>query len=248
VAVSGHSKWHNIKIKKSKTDQQRGKLFSKLAREIIIAAKAGGGDPSGNMRLRAAIDRAREASMPNDNIQRAIQRGAGGGEGASYEEVTYEGMAPGGVAVLVQALTDNRNRTASEIRNIFTKADGSMGASVGWLFEKKGLITLKKSAASEEEVLTKAVDAGADDMRVTAGEYEITTAPDAFARVKQALEAAGYTLSSAEITLVPKSTVPLEGRDAQRVLRLMEALEDHDDVQHVYANFDIPDEVLEQVG
>jgi YebC/PmpR family DNA-binding regulatory protein len=246
--LSGHSKWHNIKIKKSKTDQQRGKVFSKLAREIIIAAKAGGGDPAGNMRLRAAIDRAREASMPNDNIQRAIQRGVGGGEGANYEEVTYEGMAPGGVAVLVQVLTDNRNRTASEIRNIFTKADGSMGASVGWLFEKKGLIAIKKAAASEEEVLTKAVDAGADDMRVTSDEYEITTGPETFAKVKQALEAAGYPLTSAEVTLVPKSTVPLEGKEAQRVLRLMETLEDHDDVQHVYANFDIPDEVLEQVG
>jgi YebC/PmpR family DNA-binding regulatory protein len=246
--MSGHSKWHNIKIKKSKTDQQRGKVFSKLAREIIIAAKAGGGDPASNMRLRAAIDRAREASMPNDNIQRAIQRGAGGGEGASYEEVTYEGMAPGGVAVLVQVQTDNRNRTASEIRNIFTKAEGSLGASVGWLFEKKGLITMKKAAASEEEVLTKAVDAGAEDMKVTSDEYEITVAPEAFARVKHALESAGYALSSAEITLVPKSTVPVAGKDAQRILRLLEALEDHDDVQHVYANFDIPDEVLEQVG
>jgi len=246
--VSGHSKWHNIKIKKSKTDQQRGKLFSKLAREIIIAAKAGGGDPAANMRLRAAIDRAREASMPNDNIQRAVQRGAGGGEGATYEEVTYEAMAPGGVAVLVQVLTDNRNRTASEIRNIFTKAEGSLGVSVGWLFEKKGVITIKKTGASEEEVLTKAVDAGAEDMKVTSDEYEITVAPEEFASVKQALEAAGYKLSSAEVTLVPKSTVPLEGKDAQRILRLMESLEDHDDVQHVYANFDIPDEVLEQVG
>jgi YebC/PmpR family DNA-binding regulatory protein len=246
--MSGHSKWHNIKIKKSRTDQQRGKLFSKLAREIIIAAKAGGGDPAGNVRLRAAIDRAREASMPNDNIQRAIQRGAGGGEGATFEEVTYEGMAPAGVAVLVQAQTDNRNRTASEIRNIFTKAEGSLGASVGWLFEKKGLITIKKSAASEDEVLSKAIDAGAEDMKVTSDEYEITVAPEEFTKVRQALEAAGYPLSSADITLVPKSTVPVAGKNAQRLLRLLEALEDHDDVQHVYANFDIPDEVLEQVG
>ena len=246
--MSGHSKWHNIKIKKSKTDQQRGKLFSKLAREIIIAAKAGGGDPAGNLRLRAAMDRAREASMPNENIQRAIQRGTGGGEGATFEEVTYEGMAPGGVAVLVQVQTDNRNRTASEIRNIFTKAEGSLGASVGWLFEKKGLITIKKSAASEDEVLSKAIDAGAEDMKVTSDEYEITVAPEEFTKVRQALEAAGYSLSSADITLVPKSTVPVAGKDAQRILRLLEALEDHDDVQHVYANFDIPDEVLEQVG
>ncbi len=246
--MSGHSKWHNIKIKKSKTDQQRGKVFSKLAREIIIAAKAGGGDPASNMRLRAAIDRAREASMPNDNIQRAILRGTGGGEGASFEEMTYEGMAPGGVAVLVQVLTDNRNRAASEIRNIFAKGEGALGASVAWMFEKKGVITLPKQVASEEEVLNTAIEAGAEDMKATSDEYEITVAPEEFARVKAALEAAGYRPSSAEITLVPKSTVPVAGRDAQRVLRLMEALEDHDDVQHVYANFDIPDEVLEQVG
>ncbi len=246
--MSGHSKWHNIKIKKSKVDQQRGKLFSKLAREIIIAAKEGGGDPAANMRLRTAIERARDASMPNDNIQRAIARGVGGGEGENYEEVTYECMAPGGVAILVEALTSNRNRTASEIRNIVTKAGGSMGASVAWMFEKKGLITLSRSAASEDEVLTKAVEAGAEDMKTTTEDYEITTAPEDFVKVRRALEQARYTLSSAEITMVPKTTVPLTGKEAQQVLRLMEALEDHDDVQHVYANFDIPDEVLEQVS
>lgn len=246
--MSGHSKWHNIKIKKSKVDQQRGKLFSKLAREIIIAAKDGGGDPAANMRLRTAIERARDASMPNDNIQRAIARGAGGGEGENYEEVTYECMAPGGVAILVEALTSNRNRTASEIRNIVTKAGGSTGASVAWMFEKKGLITLGRSAATEDEVLTRAVEAGAEDMKSTTEDYEITTAPEDFVKVRRALEQAGYTLSSAEITMVPKTAVPLTGKEAQQVLRLMEALEDHDDVQHVYANFDIPDEVLEQVS
>ncbi|HEX4835272.1 MAG TPA: YebC/PmpR family DNA-binding transcriptional regulator [bacterium] len=246
--MSGHSKWHNIKIKKSKVDQQRGKLFSKLAREIIIAAKEGGGDPAANMRLRTAIERARDASMPNDNIQRAIARGVGGGEGENYEEVTYECMAPGGVAILVEALTSNRNRTASEIRNIVTKAGGSMGASVAWMFEKKGLITLSRSAASEDEVLTRAVEAGAEDMKTTTEDYEITTAPEDFVKVRRALEQARYTLSSAEITMVPKTTVPLTGKEAQQVLRLMEALEEHDDVQHVYANFDIPDEVLEQVS
>jgi len=246
--VSGHSKWHNIKIKKGKTDQQRGKLFSKLAREIIIAAKDGGADPSGNMRLRAAIDRAREASMPNDNIKRAVARGAGGAEGESYEEVTYEGMGPGGVAVLVEVQTDNRNRTVSEIRNVLTKAGGAMGASVAWMFEKRGLITIPRAAASEDEVLAKAVDAGAEDMKTVGDEYEITTAPEDFAAVRKALEDAGYTPVSAEITMVPKTTVPLAGKEAQQVLRLMETLEDHDDVQHVYANFDIPDEVLQQVG
>ncbi len=246
--MSGHSKWHNIKIKKSKVDQQRGKLFSKLAREIIIAAKEGGGDPGGNMRLRTAVDRAREASMPNDNIQRAIARGAGGAEGASYEEITYEGMAPAGVAVMVLVQTDNRNRTASEIRNLFTKAGGSLGASVAWMFDKKGLITIPRSAAGEDEIFAKAADAGADDIKTTSDEYEITTAPEAFARVRHALEAAGYKPASAEITMMPKSTVPLTGKEAQQVLRFMETLEDHDDVQHVYANFDIPDEVLQQVG
>jgi len=246
--VSGHSKWHNIKIKKGKTDQQRGKLFSKLAREIIIAAKDGGADPSGNMRLRAAIDRAREASMPNDNIKRAVARGAGGAEGESYEEVTYEGMGPGGVAVLVEVQTDNRNRTVSEIRNVLTKAGGAMGASVAWMFEKRGLITIPRAAASEDEVLAKAVDAGAEDMKTVGDEYEITTAPEDFAAVRKALEDAGYKPASAEITMVPKTTVPLAGKEAQQVLRLMETLEDHDDVQHVYANFDIPDEVLQQVG
>ncbi|HLN14604.1 MAG TPA: YebC/PmpR family DNA-binding transcriptional regulator [bacterium] len=246
--MSGHSKWHNIKIKKGKTDQQRGKLFSKLAREIIIAAKDGGADPSGNMRLRAAIDRAREASMPNDNIKRAVARGAGGAEGESYEEVTYEGMGPGGVAVLVEVQTDNRNRTVSEIRNVLTKAGGAMGASVAWMFEKRGLIAIPRAAASEDEVLAKAVDAGAEDMKTVGDEYEITTAPEDFAAVRKALEDAGYKPASAEITMVPKTTVPLAGKEAQQVLRLMETLEDHDDVQHVYANFDIPDEVLQQVG
>jgi len=246
--VSGHSKWHNIKIKKSKVDQQRGKLFSKLAREIIIAAKEGGADPAGNARLRSAIDRAREASMPNDNIQRAIARGTGGGEGAVFEEITYEGMAPGGVAVLIQVATDNRNRTASEIRNTLTKAGGSMGAAVAWMFEKKGLITIGRGAGSEDDVLARAVDAGAEDMTTTSDEYEITTAPEDFARVRRALEEAGYRPASAEITMVPKSTVPLAGKEAHQMLRLMDTLEDHDDVQHVYANFDIPDEVLQQVG
>jgi YebC/PmpR family DNA-binding regulatory protein len=246
--VSGHSKWHNIKIKKSKVDQQRGKLFSKFAREIIIATREGGGDPSANVRLRTAVERARDASMPNDNIQRAIARGIGGGEGENYEEVTYECVAPGGVAILVQALTSNRNRTASEIRNIVTKAGGSLGASVAWMFERKGLITVSRSVASEDEVLARAVEAGAEDIKTTAEDYEIITAPEVFAPVRRALEQAGYALASAEITMLPKTTVPLTGKEAQQVLRLMDALEDHDDVQHVYANFDIPDEVLQQVS
>ena len=246
--MSGHSKWHSIKHKKGAADAKRGKLFAVLIRQIEVAARAGGGDVESNATLRTMIGKARDNSVPLDTIQRAIKRGTGEEEGVIYEQVSYEGYAPGGVAVIVQALTDNRNRTASEIRNIFTKADGALGASVGWLFEKKGVITMKNAVASEDEVLTKAVDAGAEDMKVTSDEYEITVAPEEFAKVKQALEAAGYALTSAEITLVPKSTVSVEGKEAQRVIRLLEALEDHDDVQHVYANFDIPDEVLEQVG
>jgi YebC/PmpR family DNA-binding regulatory protein len=240
--VSGHSKWHNIKIKKGKVDQQRGKIFSKLAREIIIAAKDGGGDPANNMRLRSAIERAREASMPNDNIQRAVARGAGGGDGAVYEEMTYEGMGPAGVALLVQVATDNKNRTASEVRNILTKAGGAMGASVAWMFEKKGLITLPRTVASEDEVITRAIDA--EDIKTTDGEYEITTAPEDFMKVRRALEEAGWKPTLAEITMVPKSSVPVSGKEAQQVLRLMEALEDHDDVQHVYANFDIDEKEI----
>ncbi len=248
--MSGHSKWHNIRLKKQKVDLVRGKLFSKVAREISVAAKEGGGNPDGNPRLRTAIDRAREAGMTNESIQRAIQRGAGGVEGATYEAITYEGYAHGGVAVLVEVLTDNRNRAASDIRNLFTRYGGSLSeaGSVSWMFDRLGLIAVDRAKAKEDDVLTAALDAGADDVR-TAGEvYEVVTSPEQFFKVKQALEKARLPIVSAEITLVPKSTVRVEGKDAQHVLQLMEALEDHDDVQHVYANFDIPDEILQQVG
>ncbi len=248
--MSGHSKWHNIRLKKQKVDLVRGKLFSKVAREISVAAKEGGGDPDGNPRLRTAIDRAREAGMSNDSIQRAIQRGAGGAEGASYETITYEGYAHGGVAVLVEVLTDNRNRAASDIRNLFTRHMGSLGAagSVSWMFDRVGLIAVDRSKAKEDDVLSAALDAGAEDVRTSGDVYEVVTSPEQFFKVKQALERARLPLVSAEITMVPKSTVRVEGKDAQHVLQLMEALEEHDDVQHVYANFDIPDEILQQVG
>jgi len=248
--MSGHSKWHNIRLKKEKVDQVRGKLFSKLAREIAVAAKEGGGDPDGNPRLRTAIDHAREAGMPNDNIQRAIQRGAGGAEGATFETITYEGYAPGGVAVLVEVLTDNRNRAASDVRNLFTRYGGALSeaGSVSWMFDRQGLITIDRSKAKEDDVLSTALEAGAEDVRTSGDVYEIVTPPDRFFKVKQAVERARLPIVSADIMMVPKTTVRVEGKEAQQVLRLMDALEDHDDVQHAYANFDIPDEILQQVG
>jgi YebC/PmpR family DNA-binding regulatory protein len=248
--MSGHSKWHNIRLKKGRVDQIRGKLFSKLAREISVAAKEGGGNPDGNARLRTAMERAREAGMPGDNIDRAIQRGTGQVEGASYEAITYEGYAQGGVAVMVETLTDNRNRTASEIRNIFTKNGGTMSeaGSVAWMFDRKGLITVERSKAAEDDFLIAALEAGAEDVRTVGDSYEIVTAPDQFYKVRQALEAAKIPIASSDLTMVPKSTVRVEGKEAQQVLRLMEALEEHDDVQRAYANFDIPDEILQQVG
>ncbi len=248
--MSGHSKWHNIRLKKERVDQVRGKLFSKLAREISVAAKEGGGDPDGNARLRTAIERGREAGMPSDNIERAIQRGTGQVEGASYETITYEGYAQGGVALMVETLTDNRNRTASEIRNVFTKNGGAMSeaGSVAWMFDRKGLISVDRSKATEDDVLVVALEAGAEDVRSVGDVYEIVTTPEQFYKVRQALEAAKIPVASSDLTMVPKSTVRVEGKEAQQVLRLMEALEEHDDVQQAYANFDIPDEILQQVG
>lgn len=248
--MSGHSKWHNIKIRKQKVDLVRGKLFSKLAREIAVAAKEGGGDPAGNARLRTAIERAREAGVPNDNVQRAIQRGTGGGEGANYENIVYEGYAPGGVAVLVEVLTDNRNRAASDVRSVFTKHGGALGAagSVAYLFDRQGLLTVDKVSVKEDDLLLVALEAGADDVRSTTDAYEIVTSIDTFFTVKQALEAGAIPLQGADITMVPRSTVRVEGKGAKQVLALMDALEDLDDVQRVHANFDIPDEILQQVG
>lgn len=248
--MSGHSKWHNIRLKKEKVDQVRGKLFSKLAREIAVAAKEGGGNPDANPRLRTAIDRAREAGVPTDNIQRAIQRGTGEIEGATYETITYEGYAPGGVAVLVEVLTDNRNRAASEVRTLFTRHGGALSeaGSVAWTFDRRGLIIVDRAKVKEDDLLLVALEAGAEDVRTSADAFEIITTPEQFFAVKQALEAASIPILSADITMVPKSTVRVEGRDAHQVIKLMEALEDHDDVQRAYANFDIPDEILQQVG
>jgi YebC/PmpR family DNA-binding regulatory protein len=248
--MSGHSKWAQIKRKKAKNDQQRGKLFSKLIREVTTAARAGGGDPKGNMRLKAAIEEAKAVNLPADTLKRAIQKGTGELPGEMYEEVTYEGYGPAGVALLVKVLTDNKNRTAPEIRHAFTKFGGNLGevGSVSWMFERKGLVLVDATRVSEDDLLGLALEAGAADMRRSDTVFEISTAPAELEAVRRVLETKGVPIQSAEVTYVPQSTIRLDGRDAQQVLRLVEGLEELEDVQHVYANFDIPDEVLETVG
>lgn len=244
--MSGHSKWHNIRLKKGKMDAERGKIFTKLSREIIMAARAGGGNPDANMRLRMAVQKARENSMPQEKIKSAIQRGTGELEGAHYEELTYEGYGPAGVAVLVECATDNRNRTVAEIRNIFSKCGGNLGESgcVAWLFTPRGLISIPKDGKTEDEVMEAAIESGADDVKTEEETFDVYTAPEDFAAVRDGLEAAGFKMASADVTMLPSTTVRVEGKDAQHMLRLMEQLEDHDDVQNVYANFDIEESVL----
>ncbi len=248
--MSGHSRWSQIKRKKGKTDVQRGKLFSKILREITVAARNGGGDPKANMRLKAAMESAKEANMPQDNMKRAIQKGTGELPGESYEEVTYEGYAPGGVAILVQVLTDNRNRTGPELRHAFEKYGGNMGSSgaVAWMFERKGIIQVDAAKIGEDDLLGKALDAGATDMRQIEKAFEITTAPAEMDTVRDALQRAGVPVLEGQVSFVPQSTVRVEGKDATAVVRLVEALEELDDVQSVYANYDIPDEVLEAIS
>jgi YebC/PmpR family DNA-binding regulatory protein len=248
--MAGHSKWHNIRIKKEKVDKVRGRLFSKLTREIIVAAREGGGNPETNVRLRNAIDRARDAGMPNENIQRAIARGTGAVAGEHYEEVTYEGYGPGGVAILVRAATDNRNRTAAEVRATFHRHEGSLAeaGAVAWMFDLKGVIQVDRSKVSEDELMFQALEAGAEDVRAEGDTYEVLTAPGDLGRVREALVKAGIPVVGAELQQVPKTTVPLSGSEAERVLRLLDALEGLDDVQQVYANFDIPEEILQRVG
>jgi YebC/PmpR family DNA-binding regulatory protein len=239
--MSGHSKWHSIKHKKGATDAKRGKLFTKFIKELTVAARTGGGDPDANARLRKAISDAKSGNMPNDTIDRAIRRGTGAEEGVNYEEITYEGYGPGGVALLIEAVTDNRNRTVAEIRHIFSKQGGNLGeaGSVGWLFEKKGYIVVEKSAKPEEELFDIAIEAGADDLRDDEDNFEIITAPEKFDAVQSAVKSAGVEPQVAEVSMVPQNYIKLEGSNAQQMLRLMEALEDHDDVQKVHANFDI---------
>jgi len=245
--MSGHSKWHNIRLRKGKQDAQRSNLFTKLAREIIVAARHGGGNPDANMRLRLAVQKARDNSMPQDNIKRAILRGTGELEGAQYEEVTYEGYGPGGVAVMVASLTDNRNRTVAELRVVFSRNGGTLGETgcVAWMFDQKGIVTLEKSAVDEEKLMDIALDAGAEDIRTEDESYDVITVPDALHDVRQALDTAGIKYANAEITMLPKSTVRVIGKEAGQILRMMDQLDESDDVQQVFANFDIPDEVLE---
>ncbi|MCL6638890.1 MAG: YebC/PmpR family DNA-binding transcriptional regulator [Firmicutes bacterium] len=241
--MSGHSKWATIKRKKAKVDAQRGKLFTRLAREIIVAARQGGGDPEGNMRLKAAIQRAKEANIPNENIMRAIQKGTGEIGGGNLEEISYEGYGPGGVAVLLEIMTDNRNRTAGEIRHLFSKYGGNLGETgcVAWMFEKKGFIVIDKSEnpVDEDDLMLQVLDAGAEDFKAEEDSYEVVTAAGDLQAVKEALEKAGIKIAEAEITMLPQTEVKLAGQQAEQMMRLMDALEEHDDVQNVYANFDL---------
>jgi len=244
--MSGHSKWATIKRKKSATDAARGRVFTRLIKEISIAAKHGGGDPAGNPRLRTAILAAKSSNMPADNIDRAIKKGTGELEGVHYEEITYEGYGPSGVAILVDTVTDNKNRTAAELRNIFTKHGGNMGSQgcVAWMFSPKGLITLESSKTDEDTLMSIALDAGADDIKQEEGVFEVVTSPAAFEAVKKALEDKGLPLSSAELTKVPQNTVQMDASHAATMLKLMDAIEEFDDTQKVYANFDISAEIL----
>ncbi|MDI3316048.1 MAG: YebC/PmpR family DNA-binding transcriptional regulator [Bacillota bacterium] len=246
--MSGHSKWHNRVHRKSRQDAQKGALYSKMAREIMVAARAGGPDPESNTALRLAIDRAKAASVPMENIQRAIQRGAGGNEADQLEEVSYEGYAPGGVAVYVEALTDNRNRTTSEIRYIFTRNGGSLAeaGAVAWMFDRKGYLVINREEhdVDEERLLEWAADAGAEDVRVSDDAYEVITAPEDLVPVRRALEGQGVTFAEVSLSMLPKSEIRIEGKEAEQALRLVDALEDHDDVQNVYTNLQIDDEEL----
>jgi YebC/PmpR family DNA-binding regulatory protein len=249
--VSGHSKWSSIKHKKGAADAKRGKLFSKLSRAIIVAAKEGGPDPAGNLALQNAIEKARSYSMPKDNIERAIARGSGQDSDASaFETIVYEGYAPGGVAVIVEALTDNRNRTASEVRHVFAKNDGNLGetGSVAWLFERRGVVQVDGSA-DEDELTLAAAEGGADDVQRDGSTWEVTSVPENLTAVRQAIESVGFKVENAELTMVPKTTIEVdEESQAKKILRLIDALEENDDVQEVYANFDIPERVLEEVA
>lgn len=244
--MSGHSKWATIKRKKAKVDAQRGKVFTRLAKEIIVAARLGGGDPENNMRLKTAIQKAKEANIPNENITRAIQRGTGELGGSSYEEITYEGYGPGGVAVMIESMTDNRNRTAGEIRHIFSRNGGSLGETgcVAWMFQEKGIIVIEKDGnePGEDDLMLLALDSGADDFKVEEDSYEIFTEPGDLQTLLEALEKEGIKVALAEVTMVPQNTIKLEGEKAEQVMRLMETLEEHDDVQNAYANFDIDEE------
>jgi YebC/PmpR family DNA-binding regulatory protein len=248
--MSGHSKWSTIKRKKGATDARRGKIFSKLIKEITVAARMGGADPNANPRLRTAIAAAKAENMPKDNIGRAIKKGTGAQEGASYEEIHYEGYGPGHAAVYVESLTDNKKRTVADIRHIFSKCGGSLGepGCVAWMFEKKGLFVFEKGTVQEEALMEAVLDTGGEDIRDEESTFEVVTTPENFEAVKEALDKMNLRYVLAEITMLPKSTVKLEDKQAEQMLRLMDSLEDSEDVQRVYSNFDIPEETLEEIG
>jgi YebC/PmpR family DNA-binding regulatory protein len=248
--MSGHNKWAKIKHKKGAADAAKGRLYTRLIKEITIAARHGGGNPDGNPRLRAAVNAARNANMPSKNIDNAIARGTGELPGVTYEEFTYEGYGPGGSALYIETVTDNKNRTVSELRHLLSKYGGTLGesGSVAWMFEKKGVITVSKNLYSEDDLMMIVLDAGADDMKTESEDYEIYANPNNFEKVKSTLESNNIQIASAEIQMTPKNTVKLEGKQAEQMLKLMEAVEEHDDVQHVYSNFDIDESVMENLA
>ena len=250
--MSGHSKWSSIKHKKGAADAKRGKLFSKLSRAIIVAAKEGGGDPTNNLALQNAIEKAKSYSMPKDNIDRAVAKGSGADADAdAFETIVYEGYGPEGVAVIVEALTDNRNRTAADVRHMFAKNGGNLGATgaVAWQFDRRGVVVVPSDGVDEEELLLVAADGGADDIELDGDVFQVTSGPESLSAVRHAIEDAGFAVDSAELMLIPKTTVAIEDEaKARQVMRLIDALEDNDDVQDVYANFDIPERVLEAVA
>ncbi|MBI4237171.1 MAG: YebC/PmpR family DNA-binding transcriptional regulator [Deltaproteobacteria bacterium] len=248
--MSGHSKWATIKRKKGAADAKRGKLFSKIIKELTIAARDGGGDPGGNPRLRTVLEKAKAANMPQDNVTRAIKRGTGELEGVTYEEITFEGYGPGGAALMLEVVTDNRNRTVADIRHCFMKHGGNLGETncVGWMFTRRGVLAFEKVKVTEEQLMETAIGAGAEDLRDAGDAFEVVTDTAHFHPVQEACKAAGLTPTSAELRLEASTTLRLEGHDAERMLKLMEALEDHDDVQNVYANFDIDDALMEQLA
>ena len=245
--MSGHSKWHTIKHKKGAADAKRGKVFTRLIKELTVAARNGGGDPGMNPRLRTIIAEAKASNMPRENIERAIRRGTGEEPGVSYEEITYEGYGPGGAALLIQSLTDNKNRTVGEIRHLLAKWNGNLAAenSVAWMFTRKGQVVVEKERADEEKLLNAALDAGADDMNDDGAAWEIVTAPEKFEAVRDAIKALDVEVANAEIAMIPQNYVKLQGKEAQQMLKLFEAVDDHDDVQHVWANFDIEEKEIE---
>jgi len=248
--MSGHSKWSTIKRKKGKADQERGRLFTKLIRELVVSAREGGGDPVSNPRLRTAVDNARGSNMPAANIEKAIKRGTGELPGVTYEAVTYEGYGPQGVAILVEVLTDNKNRTTAEIRHILTKHGGNLGevGCVSWMFHQKGLVVVEKGKATEDDLMVAALDAGAEDVRDEGEVFEIVTGPAGLEKVKAALKQIEVGFTSAGLTREPQTTIMLDGKHAEQILRVMDALEDNDDVQKVYSNFDVPDDVMNELG